>query len=148
MTFVTSEIWRILQLAANGCSSHVTTSECTTDGRGRTDGRTAGRGREERRPRRQRRKRVTLHLRNTNSSDGDGGGREMGIRRERGVRKGPTTNGVSVSRPWRGSPFPSLPFPAICDSRSVRSRSLFRLKGRSKPEAASLCDVSDREVSK
>ena len=33
MTFVTSEIWLRLLLAANGCSSHVTTSECTR-GRG------------------------------------------------------------------------------------------------------------------
>ena len=48
MTFVTSEIWLRLLLAANGCSSHVTTSECTR-GRG-------GERRGEERPRRRRRR--------------------------------------------------------------------------------------------
>ena len=62
MTFVTSEIWRSLQLAANGCSSHVTTSECTTrrtDADGRTDGQPDADGAER------------------NGGRGAGGGREL-----------------------------------------------------------------------
>ena len=50
MTFVTSEIWLRLLLAANGCSSHVTTSECTREGKGEErrgrEGDGDGRGRE------------------------------------------------------------------------------------------------------
>ena len=113
MTFVTSEIWLRLLLAANGCSSHVTTSECT-------------RGRGEERPRRRRaRQRVTLHLRNTNSSDasplrrgseGKGsGGAPDGTRRA----NGPTANGVSVSGPGRGCWLSFSSLSAISDSRSV-----------------------------
>ena len=96
MTFITSEIWRSLQLAANGCFSHVTTSECATDdkrdeARKRRPRARAGAGGNGRR-RQRRRLRVTLHLRNTNSSDGDddGRGREMGILKERECRPFPS----------------------------------------------------------
>ena len=83
--------------------------------------------------------RVTLHLRNTNSSDGlsDGdpkGGKGVEERRNtKGERaNGPTAKGVSVSGPGgRGGGHSFSSLSAISDSRSVRS--LFRLKGRSKP---------------
>ena len=90
MTFVTSEIWLRLLLAANGCSSHVTTSECT-------------RGRGEERPRgRRARQRVTLHLRNTNSSDGLSEGDPKG----KGVEERRNTKGGRADGEWRLSQWP------------------------------------------